>query len=86
MITLDDFQTLPFDEKCDCITVFADYIVYRVEKERKFYLYYLENYFVEVSYSPTKREVLGIHAFKNMNLATPYLRDIDISDAFNSSR
>lgn len=86
MITLTDFQVLPFDEKCDCITVFADYIVYREKKGRKFYLYYLEDYFVEVSYSPAKGEVLGIHAFKNIDLASAYLRHIDISDLFNFNR
>ncbi len=82
MISISDFQILPFDKKCDFITVFADYIVYRTESDKKFYLYHMENYFVEVCYSPSQSKVLGIHAFKNSALAEPYLGEIDISDLF----
>ncbi len=80
MISLSDFQILPFDKKCDFITVFADYIVYRSEMDRKYYLYFMKDYFVEVCYLPLKGKVLGIHAFKNIELAEAYFEHIDISD------
>ncbi len=82
MISLNDFQILPFDKKCDFITVFADYILYRTESDCKYYLYYMKDYFVEVCYSPEKGKVLGIHAFKNVELADAYLELVDISDLY----
>jgi hypothetical protein len=82
MISLNDFQILPFDKKCDFITVFADYILYRTESESKYYLYYMKNYFVEVCYSPGKGKVMGIQAFKNMELVEAYFDDINISDLY----
>ncbi|QSE98287.1 hypothetical protein [Fulvivirga lutea] len=82
MISLTDFQVLPFDKKCDFITVFADYILYREEAGTKHYLYLMKDYFVEVNYSPAEGKVLGIHAFKNIRLADAYLDHIDISDLY----
>lgn len=82
MISITDFQVLSFDKKCDFITVCADYILHRQEGDRKFYLYYLKDYFVEVCYSPSQSKVLGIHAFKNIELAETYLKTIDISNAY----
>lgn len=86
MIPLDDFKILPFDKKCDFVTIFADYISCREKEDHKFYLYYLNGFFVEVNYSPSKGEVFEICAFKNVELAQSYLEQINISDLFNFSR
>ncbi len=80
MITIDDFQILPFNKQCDFITVFADYLAYRIEEEKKYYLYAMENYFVEVAYLPTEGKVLEINAFHDINEIEMYLDFIDISD------
>lgn len=80
MITIDDFQILPFSKQCDFITVFADYLAYRVEDDKKYYLYAMENYFVEVSYLPVEGTVLGIKAFHSSDDLGEYLESIDISD------
>ncbi|MBL3654603.1 hypothetical protein [Fulvivirga sediminis] len=80
MIPLDDFKTLPFDKKCDFITVFADYLIYRTEDENKFYLYYLAGYFVEVCYAPFENKVLGINAFDSATGLGPYLDAIQIGE------
>ena len=80
MITIDDFQILPFNKQCDFITVFADYLVYRVEEERKYYLYAMEDYFVEVSYLPFEGKVMDIKAFHDTSTLDDYLDFIDISD------
>lgn len=82
MISINDFQVLSFDKKCDFITVCADYLLHRIEGDRKFYLYHLQDYFVEVCYSPSQSKVLGIHAFKGLELAEPYLRHIDINNVY----
>ncbi|MEM6360309.1 MAG: hypothetical protein AAF149_17015 [Bacteroidota bacterium] len=80
MITIDDFQILPFNKQCDFITVFADYLAYRVEDDKKYYLYAMENYFVEVAYLPVEGTVLSINAFHSANDLEEYLQFIDISD------
>ncbi|MEM1405950.1 MAG: hypothetical protein AAGG59_04195 [Bacteroidota bacterium] len=80
MITIDDFQILPFNKQCDFITVFADYLAYRVEDDKKYYLYGMENYFVEVAYLPAEGTVLSIKAFHSAADLEEYLQSIDISD------
>ncbi len=80
MISLNDFQILPFNKKCDFITVFADYLLYRVEEEKKYYLYSMQDYFVEVCYLPHEGRVLGINAFHNIEDLEEYYDFIDISD------
>ena len=83
MITLTDFQELPFDKKCDFITVFADYLVYLEKDDRKYYLYYMEDFFVEVCYAPLENRVVGITAFENLDRLESYLEPVDISDMYN---
>ena len=80
MIPLNDFKILPFNKKCDFITVFADYLVYRTEEDKKFYLYYLSGYFVEVCYAPYENQVLGINAFESSSALDPYLNAINIGE------
>lgn len=79
MITINDFQILPFNKQCDFITVFADYLIYRVEGEQKYYLYYMGEFFVEVSYTPSEGKVNDIRAFKDIKQLAPYLTEINIS-------
>lgn len=79
MITINDFKVLPFDKKCDYITVFADYLIYRVEDQKKYYLYHVEGYFIEVCYAPYENKVLGINAFTDTDLLEPYLHFVNIS-------
>lgn len=80
MISIDDFKVLSFNKKCDFITVFADYLLYRVEESKKYYLYHMKDYFVEVCYLPQEGEVLGIKAFHQIDSIEPYFEHIDISD------
>lgn len=80
MISLDDFQILSFNKKCDFITVFADYLLYRIEAEKKYYLYSMKDYFVEVCYLPHEGRVLGINAFHTINELEEYYDFIDITD------
>lgn len=80
MITLDDFQILTFSKQCDFITVFADYLLYRVEEEKKYYLYAMGDYFVQVCYLPAEGKVMSIDAFYDLMSLDPYMDFIDISD------
>lgn len=78
MISITDFQTLPFDKQCDFITVFADYLINRVELDKKYYLYYMKDYFVEVCYSPYESKVQHIQAFKNVDFLELYLEEVSL--------
>jgi len=82
MITLNDFQVLSFDKKCNFITVFGDYMLYRVEGDKKYYLYAMEGFYVEVCYLPKKGKVAEITPFiENTNLEA-YADAVDISDLY----
>ncbi len=78
MITIKDFNTLPFDKKCDFITVFADYLAHRTDDGHKFYLYHLNGYYIEVIYIPSHKRVAQIRAFTSSKWLQPYLSQIDI--------
>lgn len=80
MIPINDFKILPFDKKCDYITIFADYLIFRVEAEKKYYLYHVDSYFIEVCYAPYENKVLGINAFTESNLLDPYLDFVNITE------
>jgi len=78
MISINDFLFLPFNKQCDFITVFADYLMNRVELDKKYYLYNMGGFFVEVCYSPSERKINNINAFKNDSYLEPYLNQIEI--------
>lgn len=78
MISLNDFNTLPFDKKCDFITVFADYLANRADDGHKYYLYHLNGYYIEVIYIPNHKKVAQIKAFTSARLLEPYLSVIKI--------
>ena len=82
MITLNDFQVLSFDKKCNFITVFGDYLLYRVEGDKKYYLYAMEGFYVEVCYLPKKGKVADINPFINSSKLDAYAESVDISDLF----
>jgi len=79
MISIKDFRVLPFNKQCDFITVFADYLIYRMELDRKYYLYNMGDFFVEVCYKPYEGQVEEIVAFENVDRLDPYLDQINIS-------
>ena len=80
MIPYNDFQILPNEQKSNFITVFADYLISRASGTRKFFLYHMSDYFIEVCYVPEESRVEGIYAFKNTELLECYLDQIGLSD------
>jgi hypothetical protein len=78
MISINDFNTLPFDKKCDFITVFADYLANRAEDGHKYYLYYMNGYYIEVIYIASHKKVAQIKAFASPEMVEPYLSEINI--------
>lgn len=78
MISIKDFNTLPFDKKCDFITVFADYLANRSEDGHKYYLYHMNGYYIEVIYISSHKKVAQIKAFQSPSVLEPYLNHINI--------
>ena len=78
MIRMEDFQTMPFERQCDYVSVFGDYLAHRSGGGLKFYLYFLDGFYVEVSYSPPHKRVIGIYAFEELHELDPYLDRITL--------
>lgn len=73
-----EFNHISFEEKCELIAVEAKYLSYRYVDNMKIYLYALEDYFVEISFSPYQHKITNITAFNNTDLLTPYLEFVNI--------
>ncbi len=80
MISITDFRVMPFEKKCDVITFTCDYLVMRMVGECKVFLYYADDFYVEVFYSPKNSKVLMINAFDKSLGLEPYLEAIGLTD------
>ncbi len=80
MITLEDFKYASFEKKCDVVTSFSNYLTMRKLGDCKIYLYYADDFFIEVYYSPVYKKVLMINAFKNAEELMPYVESVSLSD------
>ena len=80
MITLEDFECATFEKKCDIVTTGTHYLLMRKLGDCKVYLYYTDNFFIEVYYSPLYKKVLMIHAFKNTEDLIPYAESVSLTD------
>ena len=80
MITLEDFKYASFEKKCDVVTSFSNYLTMRKLGDCKIYLYYADDFFIEVYYSPVFKKVLMINAFKNAEELMPYVESVSLSD------
>ncbi len=77
-MTIQDFQYASFEKKCDVVTTYSDYLLTRDSKGRKVYLYHVNEFFIEVYYSPTEKKVLAIKAFSDTRHLAPYLDKISL--------
>lgn len=80
MLTLDDFRISSFEKKCEVVTSQANYISMRVLGDSKVYLYNTGEFFIEVYYSPSYKQVLMIHAFNDMRSLEPYIDKVSLVD------
>lgn len=79
-MTLLDFNQIPFEEKCNLVAVEGRFLSYRYIENMKIYLYAVNNFFIEISFSPYHHKVMSVEAFNNMNLLDPYLELVNIDD------
>lgn len=80
MISLNDFKLAAFETKCDMITYFSNYLIFRETEGIKSYLYHCNEFFIEVHYSIRHHKVLAINAFSKPEGLDPYLIDVSLND------
>lgn len=80
MITLEDFKFASFERKCDVVTTSSNYLTMRKLADCKIYLYHVDDFFIEVYYSPLYKKVLMINAFKNTEGLMPYVESVSLAD------
>jgi len=80
MITLQDFQFASFEKKCDVVTCYSDYLMTRAANGCKIYLYFVDEFFIEVYYSPVHKRVLKINAFNDTDQLAPYAEMVSLAD------
>lgn len=78
MITLEDFKQASFDKKCHVVTADSEYMTMRKVGECKVYLYFADDFFIEVYYSSKYKKVLMIHAFNKMEDLMPYVDNVSL--------
>lgn len=79
-MTLLEFNHISFEEKCEFIAVEGKFLSYRYIDNMKIYLYAINNFFVEISFSPYHHKIMSVDAFNNLNLLNPYLEFVNIED------
>jgi hypothetical protein len=83
MTTMLEFGALSFEKKCDLVTYQGQYLGCRILSECKVFLYSIEDFFIEVFYSPKYEKVLMINAFDEARGLTPYLERISLADLYS---
>jgi hypothetical protein len=79
MLSLDDFRVSSFEKKCEVVTAESSYVSMRVLGDSKVYLYHTGEFFIEVYYSPTYKQVLVIHAFNDLRSLEPYIEKVSLA-------
>lgn len=75
-----EFNQKTFEQKCEVIALEGRYLSYRYIENMKIYLYAMEDYFIEISFSPYHHRIISIDAFNNIDLLNPYLEFVNINE------
>lgn len=79
-VTITDFRIMPFEQKCDVITFYSNYLTHRTVGDCKVFLYHAQDFFIEVFYSSKNSKVLMINAFEKSDGLECYLDSIELTD------
>ena len=80
MITLQDFQYASFEQKCDVVTCYSNFLSVRQLGDCKVYLYHTDQFFIEVYYASNHKKVLMINAFNDSAALDPYAEMVSLAD------
>lgn len=78
-MTLYDFIKLNEYEQAECIWQ-SQFIADRIDGDSTVLLYCLGEFFVEVTYSPSLKRIMGMKPFKTMRLLEPYWESVSLED------
>lgn len=79
-MTIQEFKSFPFDKKCEIVTIHADYITYRSEKNLTGYLYHTGIFFIEVIYCSKSKKIIALNAFNDFCRLHFYVESISLAD------
>ncbi|UJH91671.1 hypothetical protein LZ575_03005 [Antarcticibacterium sp. 1MA-6-2] len=71
-ITLYEFLALPDQGQYDVVFSSGDYLDIRIEESRRYVLYAVDRFFVEVEYDNDKNKIKGKRAFVQGELLDKY--------------
>src|SRR5258708_30479875 len=80
MISLQDFQFASFEQKCDVVTCYSNFLSVRQLGDCKVYLYHTDRFFIEVYYASNHKKVLMINAFDDSWSLDHYAEVVSLSD------
>lgn len=72
------FNNQTYEDRCESIATEGAYLAFRYVENMKIYLYALDNYYVEVSFSPYHHKIVSLEAFQDVSMLGPYLEFINI--------
>jgi hypothetical protein len=80
-LTVSEFRTFTDDEKCDLVTQAAAYVHFRELGDTVVFLYHINNFFIEIFYSRSRRKNVMINATDRLDcLDDDYLSTISLKD------
>ena len=81
-MTLDDFKHLNQEEQIVASIDYGEYIAARTMASYKIMLWIVNDFYVEFFYDKTDNKIQKIRSFKNPDLLSAFLEQIDISPVF----
>jgi len=82
-MTFKEFNALGLFEKIQAVQL-GRLVAKRKTKDFHIYLYTLDDFYVEVLYSPFEHELKGFIPFKHLQRLEPYLRQINLPAFLNN--
>ena len=79
-MNIQEFKNFPLDKKCEVVTIHADYLSYRSEKNLTGYLYHTGIFFIEVVYCSQKKRIVTINAFDDLCRLQYYADCVSLAD------
>ena len=79
-ITLQDFERLKFDRKCDVVLCYGQYMMSRTWGKYKIFLYRAHGFFIEVYYLTEQKIVPRLRAFEDVTGLHRYMKVITYTD------
>jgi len=73
------FNLMPENDQAAYTWEFGTFLLSRHWKSHSINLYYVDKFFVEVWYNPSKNCIEQVKSFKSKNCLQPYLEEIEIT-------